>query len=141
MLVEDVTVGTQQRIEILKALYRDAKILILDEPTAVLTPPEIVDLLAVLRELRARGTSIIIITHKLDEVLQVADRISVLRRGKKVSTIEAAGATERGLAELMVGRPVLSEVERGTGASRRPGARRSTTSTCGTTATSRPFAG
>jgi simple sugar transport system ATP-binding protein len=113
-LVEDVSVGTQQRIEILKALYRDAKVLILDEPTAVLTPPEIVDLLGVLRELRARGTSIIIITHKLDEVLQIADRISVLRRGKKVSTIPAAGATERGLAELMVGRPVLSEVERGT---------------------------
>jgi simple sugar transport system ATP-binding protein len=112
-LVADVGVGTQQRIEILKALYRDAKVLILDEPTAVLTPPEIVDLLAVLRELRARGTSIIIITHKLDEVLQIADRISVLRRGKKVSTIDAAGATERGLAELMVGRPVLSEVERG----------------------------
>jgi general nucleoside transport system ATP-binding protein len=112
-LVEDVSVGTQQRIEILKALYRDAKVLILDEPTAVLTPPEIVDLLGVLRELRARGTSIIIITHKLDEVLQVADRISVLRRGKKVATIPAAGATERSLAELMVGRPVLSEVERG----------------------------
>jgi general nucleoside transport system ATP-binding protein len=112
-LIADVSVGTQQRIEILKALYRDAKVLILDEPTAVLTPPEIVDLLAVLRELRARGTSIIIITHKLDEVLQIADRISVLRRGKKVSTIDAAGATERGLAELMVGRPVLSEVERG----------------------------
>jgi general nucleoside transport system ATP-binding protein len=113
-LVADVGVGTQQRIEILKALYRDAKVLILDEPTAVLTPPEIIDLLAVLRELRARGTSIIIITHKLDEVLQIADRISVLRRGQKISTIDAAGATERGLAELMVGRPVLSEVERGT---------------------------
>jgi ABC-type uncharacterized transport system ATPase subunit len=113
-LVADVGVGTQQRAEILKALYRDAKVLILDEPTAVLTPPEIVDLLGVLRELRARGTSIIIITHKLDEVLQIADRISVLRRGKKVATLAAAGATERGLAELMVGRPVLSEVERGT---------------------------
>jgi ABC-type uncharacterized transport system ATPase subunit len=112
-LVADVGVGTQQRAEILKALYRDAKVLILDEPTAVLTPPEIVELLEVLRELRARGTSIIIITHKLDEVLQIADRISVLRRGVKVSTIDAAGATERGLAELMVGRPVLSEVERG----------------------------
>jgi simple sugar transport system ATP-binding protein len=112
-LVHDVSVGTQQRVEILKALYRDARVLILDEPTAVLTPPEIIDLLAVMRELRARGTSIIIITHKLDEVLQIADRISVLRRGRKVSTIDAAGATERGLAELMVGRPVLSEVERG----------------------------
>jgi general nucleoside transport system ATP-binding protein len=113
-LVADVSVGTQQRAEILKALYRDAKILILDEPTGVLTPPEIIDLLAVLRALRDRGTSIIIITHKLDEVLQIADRISVLRRGKKVATISAEGATERSLAELMVGRPVLSEVERGT---------------------------
>jgi ABC-type uncharacterized transport system ATPase subunit len=112
-LVADVGVGTQQRAEILKALYRDARVLILDEPTAVLTPPEIVELLAVLRELRARGTSIIIITHKLDEVLLIADRISVLRRGAKVATIDAAGATERGLAELMVGRPVLTEVERG----------------------------
>ena len=112
-LVADVSVGTQQRAEILKALYRDAKVLILDEPTAVLTPPEIIELLSVLRELRSRGTSIIIITHKLDEVLQVADRISVLRRGQKVATIAAEGATERGLAELMVGRPVLSEVERG----------------------------
>jgi simple sugar transport system ATP-binding protein len=113
-LVADVGVGTQQRAEILKALYRNAKVLILDEPTAVLTPHEVTELLAVLRELRARGTSIIIITHKLDEVMQIADRISVLRRGAKVSTIDAAGATERGLAELMVGRPVLSEVERGT---------------------------
>jgi len=113
-LVADVGVGTQQRAEILKALYRNAKVLILDEPTAVLTPHEVTELLAVLRELRARGTSIIIITHKLDEVMQIADRISVLRRGAKVSTIDAAGATEQGLAELMVGRPVLSEVERGT---------------------------
>jgi ABC-type uncharacterized transport system ATPase subunit len=111
--VHDVGVGTQQRAEILKALYRDAKVLILDEPTAVLTPQEIAELLAVLRALRARGTSIIIITHKLDEVLQIADRISVLRRGKKVATIAAEGATERGLAELMVGRPVLTEVDRG----------------------------
>jgi simple sugar transport system ATP-binding protein len=113
-LVADVSVGTQQRAEILKALYRDARILILDEPTGVLTPPEIRELLDVLRALRDRGTSIIIITHKLDEVLQVADRISVLRRGVKVATIDAAGATERGLAELMVGRPVLEELERGT---------------------------
>jgi simple sugar transport system ATP-binding protein len=111
--VEDVGVGTQQRAEILKALYRDAKILILDEPTAVLTPQEVVDLFKVLAELRARGVAIIIITHKLDEVLQLADRITVLRRGKLVGTIDAAGATEQGLAEMMVGRPVLLEVERG----------------------------
>jgi general nucleoside transport system ATP-binding protein len=113
-LVADVSVGTQQRAEILKALYRDARILILDEPTGVLTPQEIEELLDVLRALRDRGTSIIIITHKLDEVLRVADRISVLRRGRKVATIDAEGATERSLAELMVGRPVLEELERGT---------------------------
>jgi simple sugar transport system ATP-binding protein len=111
--VEDIGVAMQQRVEILKALYRDARVLILDEPTGVLTPQEALDLFGVLRELKARGTSIIIITHKLDEVLAVADRVTVLRRGKKVDTVEAAGATERGLAELMVGRNVLLEVERG----------------------------
>ncbi len=111
--VEDIGVAMQQRAEILKALYRDARILILDEPTGVLTPGEALDLFAVLRELKARGTSIIIITHKLDEVLAVADRVTVLRRGSKVGTVDAARATERELAELMVGRHVLLEVERG----------------------------
>ena len=110
--VEDIGVAMQQRAEILKALYRDARVLILDEPTGVLTPQEAQDLFAVLGELKARGTSIIIITHKLDEVLAVADRVTVLRRGRKVATIAASGATERGLAELMVGREVLLEVER-----------------------------
>jgi len=108
--VEDVGVGMQQRAEILKALYRDARLLVLDEPTAVLTPQEALELFEVLRDLRARGTAIILITHKLDEVLEIADRVSVLRRGVKVDTISAAGATERGLAELMVGREVLLEV-------------------------------
>ncbi len=108
--VEDIGVGMQQRAEILKALYRDARLLVLDEPTAVLTPQEALELFDVLRELRNRGTAIILITHKLDEVLEIADRVSVLRRGVKVSTIPAAGATERGLAELMVGREVLLEV-------------------------------
>ncbi len=108
--VEDIGVGMQQRAEILKALYRDARLLVLDEPTAVLTPQEALELFAVLSELRARGTAIILITHKLDEVLEIADRVSVLRRGVKVATIPAAGATERGLAELMVGREVLLEV-------------------------------
>jgi general nucleoside transport system ATP-binding protein len=117
--VEDVGVGMQQRAEILKALYREAKILILDEPTAVLTPQEVLELFKVLRELRDRGTSIIIITHKLDEVLELSDRITVLRRGKLVGTIDAAGATEQGLAEMMVGRPVLLDVTRGAAA---PGA-------------------
>jgi simple sugar transport system ATP-binding protein len=111
--VEDIGVGMQQRAEILKALYRNAKVLILDEPTAVLTPQEARELFQVLQELKKRGTSIILITHKLDEVLAVADRISVLRRGKKVDTIDRAEATERSLAEMMVGRPVLLQVERG----------------------------
>ena len=108
--VEDIGVGMQQRAEILKALYRDARLLVLDEPTAVLTPQEALELFDVLRELRDRGTAIILITHKLDEVLEIADRVSVLRRGVKVATMPAAGATERGLAELMVGREVLLEV-------------------------------
>ena len=111
-LVEDIGVGMQQRAEILKALYRDAKVLVLDEPTAVLTPQEALELFGVLRELRARGTAIILITHKLDEVLEIADRVTVLRRGRRIDTIPAAGATERGLAELMVGREVLLEVEK-----------------------------
>ena len=112
-VIEEIGVGQQQRVEILKALYRDARMLILDEPTAVLTPQEVDELFAVLRTLVAGGTSIILITHKLHEVLEVADRISVLRRGKKVATIDREGATERSLAELMVGREVLLDVARG----------------------------
>jgi general nucleoside transport system ATP-binding protein len=111
--IEELGVGQQQRVEILKALYREARVLILDEPTAVLTPQEVEELFGVLRELVKRGTSIILITHKLHEVLAVADRISVLRRGKKVATIDREGASERGLAELMVGRDVLLDVQRG----------------------------
>ena len=84
--VEDIGVGMQQRAEILKALYRDARLLVLDEPTAVLTPQEALELFDVLRDLRSRGTAIILITHKLDEVLEIADRVSVLRRGVKVDT-------------------------------------------------------
>ena len=110
--VEDISVGMQQRAEILKALYRDAGVLVLDEPTAVLTPQEIVELFTVLRELRDRGTAIVLITHKLNEVLEVADRVSVLRRGVKVGTVPAAGATEHSLAELMVGREVLFDLDR-----------------------------
>jgi simple sugar transport system ATP-binding protein len=112
-VIEEIGVGRQQRVEILKALYRDARVLILDEPTAVLTPQEVDELFSVLRKLVAGGTSIILITHKLHEVLEVADRISVLRRGKKVATIDREGASERSLAELMVGREVLLDVERG----------------------------
>jgi general nucleoside transport system ATP-binding protein len=111
-LIADITVGQQQRVEILKALYRKADILILDEPTAVLTPQEALELFGILRNLKAEGMSIIFITHKLNEVLEIADRISVLRRGKKIDTVPREGATEAGLAQLMVGREVVFRVEK-----------------------------
>jgi general nucleoside transport system ATP-binding protein len=108
--IQDITVGQQQRVEILKALYRDADILVLDEPTAVLTPQEAQELFEVVRQLTARGKSIIFISHKLNEVLEIADRITVLRRGKLIETLPAHGATEESLARLMVGREVLLRV-------------------------------
>ncbi|MBA3246402.1 MAG: ABC transporter ATP-binding protein [Actinobacteria bacterium] len=111
--VEDITVGQQQRVEILKALYRNADILILDEPTAVLTPQEAQELFEILGTLTREGMSIIFISHKLNEVTEIADRITVLRRGKKIETLPAAGATEESLARLMVGREVLLRVEKG----------------------------
>ena len=111
--VEDITVGQQQRVEILKALYRGADILVLDEPTAVLTPQEAKELFTILRSLTEQGKSIIFITHKLNEVLEIADRITVLRRGKRIETLPAQGATEEQLARLMVGREVLLRVEKG----------------------------
>jgi general nucleoside transport system ATP-binding protein len=110
--VDDLGVGAQQRVEILRALFRGARVLVLDEPTAVLTAQEARDLFKVLRTLTAEGTSIVFISHKLNEVLDVADRITVLRRGKKVDTVPAEGATERSLARLMVGRDVLLRVEK-----------------------------
>jgi general nucleoside transport system ATP-binding protein len=110
--IENITVGQQQRVEILKALYRGADILILDEPTAVLTPQEAAELFEILRALVEKGMSIIFISHKLNEVLEIADRITVLRRGKKIDTLPAAGATEESLARLMVGRDVLLRVEK-----------------------------
>src|SRR3954452_6143115 len=110
--VEDITVGQQQRVEILKALYRNADILILDEPTAVLTPQEAVELFEILKELVAGGMSVIFISHKLNEVLEIADRVTVLRRGKKVDTIDREGATEASLARMMVGRDVLLTVDK-----------------------------
>jgi ABC-type uncharacterized transport system ATPase subunit len=110
--IQDLTVGQQQRVEILKALYRNADILILDEPTAVLTPQEASELFEIIRTLQREGTSIIFISHKLNEVLDIADRISVLRRGKKVDTVPRKGATEAGLAKLMVGREVLLRVDK-----------------------------
>ncbi len=111
--VENLSVGQQQRVEILKALYHGAKILILDEPTAVLTPQETEELFAVLRELRAQGTTIVLITHKLREVLDLSDRVTVMRGGRTVGTRETAQTSIKDLAELMVGRPVLLEVDKG----------------------------
>ncbi|HXV33046.1 MAG TPA: ABC transporter ATP-binding protein [Gaiellaceae bacterium] len=110
--IESISVGMQQRVEILKALYRGAEILILDEPTAVLTPQEALELFQIIRSLQAEGKSIIFITHKLGEVLEIADRITVLRRGKTIETVPREGATEEGLARLMVGREVLLRVEK-----------------------------
>src|ERR1700755_1488660 len=110
--VEDLGVGAQQRVEILRALFRGAKILVLDEPTAVLTAQEAQELFQVLRALKAEGASVIFISHKLNEVLDVADRITVLRRGEKVDTVPSEGATERSLARLMVGRDVLLRVDK-----------------------------
>ncbi len=112
-LVQDIGVGQQQRVEIMKALYRNADILILDEPTAVLTPQEALDLFVILRTLRNEGISIVFITHKLGEVLEIADRITVLRRGKTIETVPREGATETSLARAMVGREVLLRVEKG----------------------------
>jgi general nucleoside transport system ATP-binding protein len=111
-LVSQITVGQQQRVEILKALYRGAEILILDEPTAVLTPQEATELFEIIQSLRADGKSIIFISHKLNEVLEIADRITVLRRGKKIETVPREGATEELLARAMVGREVLLRVNK-----------------------------
>jgi general nucleoside transport system ATP-binding protein len=110
--VEDISVGQQQRVEILKALYRNADILILDEPTAVLTPQEAIELFGILENLRQEGMSIIFISHKLGEVLRIADRVTVLRRGRAVGTVLREGATREGLAKLMVGRDVLLRVDK-----------------------------
>jgi ABC-type uncharacterized transport system ATPase subunit len=118
--VEDIGVGQQQRVEILRVLHRGAEILILDEPTAVLTAQEIAELFKVLRALTAEGVSVIFITHKLREVLEIADRVTVLRRGRKVDTVSAEGATEASLAKLMVGRDVLFRVEKDEAAAGEP---------------------
>jgi simple sugar transport system ATP-binding protein len=110
--IEDISVGQQQRVEIMKALYRRADILILDEPTAVLTPQEASELFGILKGLQREGMSIIFISHKLNEVLEIADRITVLRRGRKIDTVPHAGASEEGLARMMVGRDVLLRVDK-----------------------------
>src|SRR5438876_4466309 len=111
--IRQITVGMQQRVEILKALYRKADVLILDEPTAVLTPQEAKELFEIIRVLAREGTSVIFISHKLNEVLEIADRITVLRRGRKIDTVRREGATEDSLARMMVGREVLLRVEKG----------------------------
>ena len=111
-LVGDLPVGIQQKVEIIKALYRGARVLILDEPTAVLTPQEVVELFNVLRVLTAQGMAVIMITHKLKEVLAIADRISVMHQGRMVVTVTPQEADEAKLAEMMVGRKVILQVEK-----------------------------
>lgn len=112
-VVEDLPVGVQQRVEILKALYRQAKILVLDEPTAVLTPQEAEELFRIMRQLTVQGVSIIFITHKLKEVLAIADEITVMRRGQVVGATTPAEVDEQQLAAMMVGRDVLLRVDKG----------------------------
>lgn len=110
--IQDITVGMQQRVEILKALYRGAEILILDEPTAVLTPQEIEDLIGILHKLTDEGKTIIIITHKLKEIKAVADRCTIIRRGNKIQTVDVKDVTEHDLASMMVGREVNFHVDK-----------------------------
>ena len=110
--IKDISVGMQQRVEILKMLYRDAEILIFDEPTAVLTPQEIVELLNIMKELTKKGKSILLITHKLAEIKQVADDCSVLQKGRYIGTVDVATTDEMQMAEMMVGRNVLFSVEK-----------------------------
>jgi len=111
-VVEDLPIGLRQRVEILKALARDAKLLILDEPTAVLTPQEADGLFESIRGFRAAGRSVIFISHKLREHLELADRVTVLRRGRSIGTVDAADTTPQDLANMMVGRPVVLVVDR-----------------------------
>lgn len=111
-IVEDITVGMQQRVEILKMLYRDNEILIFDEPTAVLTPQEIDELMKIMKNLAAEGKSILFITHKLNEIMAVADRCSVLRKGKYIGTVDIKDTTKEELSEMMVGRQVKFEVDK-----------------------------
>ncbi len=111
-LIEDLSVGFQQRVEILKALYREAEILILDEPTGVLTPAEADHLFRILKGLRDRGKTIILITHKLREIMEVTDTVSVMRRGEMTATVSTSETSPTALAEMMVGRKVLLRVDK-----------------------------
>ena len=112
MVIEDITVGMQQRVEILKMLYRDADILIFDEPTAVLTPQEIDELIQIMKNLAKEGKSIILITHKLDEIKRTAKRCTVIRRGKFIGEVDVASTSAQEMAAMMVGRPVSFVVEK-----------------------------
>jgi len=112
-IISDITVGMQQRVEILKMLYRDADIMIFDEPTAVLTPQEIDELMKIMKHLASEGKSIILITHKLKEIKAVADRCSVLRKGKYIGTVDVKDTSLEQMAEMMVGRKVLFNVKKG----------------------------
>ncbi len=112
-MIEDITVGMQQRTEILKMLYRDNEILIFDEPTAVLTPQEIEELMQIMKNLAAEGKSILFISHKLNEIMEVSDRVTVLRKGKCIGTVETAHTTAEELSAMMVGRNVNFHVEKG----------------------------
>ena len=109
-LIEDITVGMQQRVEILKMLYRDNEILIFDEPTAVLTPQEIEELMQIMKNLAAEGKSILFISHKLNEIMEVSDRVTVLRKGRYVGTVSTCDTNKQELSNMMVGRPVQLEV-------------------------------
>ncbi len=110
--VGDLSVGMQQRVEILKAFYRDARLLILDEPTAMLTPQETRELFKIINNLKAQGISILFISHKLDEVMEISDRVTVMRRGKTIKTLNTKETNEQELANLMVGREVKLVVEK-----------------------------
>ena len=111
-LVSDITVGMQQRTEIIKMLYRDNDILIFDEPTAVLTPQEIEDLMQIMKKLAKEGKSILFISHKLNEIMEVADRVTVLRRGKCIGTVNVKDTNEKELSRMMVGRDVQLVVDK-----------------------------
>ena len=110
--VEDITVGMQQRVEILKMLYRDNDILIFDEPTAVLTPQEIDELMEIMRGFAREGKSILFITHKLNEIMAVSDRVTVLRKGKYIGTVNTQNTNKQELSNMMVGRPVQLEIHK-----------------------------
>src|SRR5215204_4680071 len=111
-VIEDLSVGQQQRVELLKALYRNAELLILDEPTAVLSPQEVQELFGILRRMKEQGKTIIIITHKLDEVLAISDEVTVMRDGKSVGNVRTADTSAADLARMIVGRDVLLRVEK-----------------------------